>query len=544
MASMSSSEGRRKRRFRAAGVLCLLASTLGNSCSVDKHHGASLAGASGSAGIASATGGARDPSNGGNAGMNSGAGSLGQAGSSLVGGASSGGTSNDSGGSDTATAGAPDGGLAGGGSGSVADCEQNERRCRTGVNNTPEVCSARGQWMPEPICSGDAPYCVDGFCRTCEPGERRCELGVPQLCSASFTWENQTPCSGATPACVEKTGTCGTCTPGDVQCGNAATPELCGSDGTWKAQAACTGSTPACLAGKCVACNPNAALARQCVGDTPQVCNSTGSWVSQAACSGDTPRCLPASGTCVCKENALHCRDGNTPEKCNATGQWVAQSDCSGDTPVCSGGTCTCVEGKKECSTTTTARTCAGGAWQTEYCLGTNVPVCYDGSCVQCTPGTIECDSDRKTLKTCSAQGTWSVQQCPAMCNGKKCYDPRDEPGLGCDWTYNKFCATGCCAYSGTIGPDGISCDATGTQCTFPCDSASDCASGNVCCYYEDPGLPRTRCVSATECVTMPSSPYTSYRWQVCNPANPVCPSGKTCSSTTVAGSMELHICE
>lgn len=301
--------------------------------------------------------------------------------------------------------------------GACVACSPGSKRCS--LLGRPQICSAAGSWSDEAPCAGATPACVAGTCQTCEPGARRCDAGKPQRCNTAGTaWVDQAACSGATPACVADTGLCGTCQTGSVQCSNATTPQTCDSAGKWVDQAACRGTTPACLAGGCVECAPNET---RCVGSTPQVCSSNGSWVSQAACTGSTPQCLPATGQCGCTKGVVDCQDSNTPIACSAAGAWVTQADCRGDTPVCSAGACVCSEGAQECTSATTPRKCSNGIWQSSTCTGTT-PVCVAGTCRECSPGTTRCSAnDSATVETCSVDGVWKSSACSGICSAGIC---------------------------------------------------------------------------------------------------------------------------
>lgn len=299
--------------------------------------------------------------------------------------------------------------------GKCVNCNAGAKRCS--ILGRPQTCSEFGSWADDAPCSGTMPVCVAGACVECEPATRRCNAGRPQLCNAMGAWVDQAPCSGATPACVAETGQCGTCQTGSVQCGNATTPQACDASGKWVDQEACKGSTPQCLGGGCVECAPNTT---RCVGSTPQVCSSNGAWVSQAACSGSTPQCLPTTGQCGCTKGDVACQDSNTPLVCSAEGAWVAQADCRGDTPVCSAGTCVCMEGAQECTSATAPRVCKGGVWQASTCSGTT-PACVAGNCRECSPGATRCSKDGLNAETCSTDGLWKSTACTGLCSAGAC---------------------------------------------------------------------------------------------------------------------------
>jgi hypothetical protein len=91
-------------------------------------------------------------------------------------------------------------------------------------------------------------------------------------------------------------------------------------------------------------------------------------------------------------------------------------------------------------------------------------------------------------------------------------------------------------SYSGCCSETTWSCV---TTCGFAniafCDEASDCALGNVCCYFQPSNPSETRCVAASECVAGVNLSAT----QVCNPsvANE-CPAGKSCVPKSTSDSL------
>jgi len=72
-------------------------------------------------------------------------------------------------------------------------------RCR---GNARARCDVNG-WVPEGVCDGDTPVCVDGSCAACVPGSTRCFDGCQQTC-ATASWQTVTPCSPCAPRSVDR----------------------------------------------------------------------------------------------------------------------------------------------------------------------------------------------------------------------------------------------------------------------------------------------------------------------------------------------------
>ena len=536
-----------RRSWRLGALAFVSALALAAACKVDDSRfrygetdspsagdaGESATSTAGSAGKGSSSGGAHAAGKSSTAGSSNSAGSSQSppaGGSSGLGGASASGGSVEAGGDDSGTP--------------APECEPSELRCDPDSGLIAQTCSDDGQWEGDEPCPTDTPVCLDGVCLACTPDERACLFGVPQLCTDDGEWAAQSTCPASAPSCLAETGECGTCEPGERQCGDPTTPEECGADGSWTELEGCDGSTPVCFEGECAACDPAGAATRRCLDGVPQACGPKGTWVPEAACTEETPRCLPSTGRCVCDEGDLRCRDGNTPERCNAAGQWLPQSDCTGETPACSGeGVCGCMEGRRECQSATTARVCDGGVWTVDYCLGTNTPACHQGACVQCIPNDQEC-TDSKTLRTCGTSATWTSQTCPALCYEDACYNPRQTSGaVACDWVRPQVCegTASCCLHdlglSRCLMP-GETCDWQGD-----CDGPNDCTgSGQVCCFESGASGVDLRCASGSACDT--PDPNITTRQRVCDPLNPVCPSGKTCVERTEIPRMPVFTCQ
>jgi hypothetical protein len=69
-----------------------------------------------------------------------------------------------------------------------------------------------------------------------------------------------------------------------------------------------------------------------------------------------------------------------------------------------------CSDGVAECVEETTARVCEEGTWKTTDCEG-ETPLCFEGRCVACEPGTEECRND--VAHRCDSDGGWeSLNAC------------------------------------------------------------------------------------------------------------------------------------
>jgi len=413
--------------------------------------------------------------------------------------------------------------------GACVACEQGDKRCSP--EGRPQLCTEFGSWEDQQPCGSELPACVAGECRDCAPSSRRCSAGNPQLCDANGSWDDQPACAGATPVCVAATGICGTCTEGDVQCGDEKTPQKC-QGGKWVDQAACSAVRPVCLGGVCAECAPND---RECVGTRPRICSNNGSWVAQESCMAPTPQCVPATGECGCPEGNVRCLDSNTPQQCSANGSWVDQTDCAGDTPICKLGKCHCTEGARECTSSTGARVCQNGAWVAEECSGTT-PVCAAGKCAVCSPGSSRCVGLR--VDTCSAEGAWVASEtCSQFCTSGRCTNPGGQAGIvGCNPVTGETCklaADEYCCYS-PDKPGASSCVATRQRCNlYPmaCDGPSDCkdASQPVCCVGPNGASCQASCPSGTSIACDPVRPACN-KLQSCGPQRDGPPNLNVCS--------------
>ena len=205
-------------------------------------------------------------------------------------------------------------------------CTPGDKHCA--ANQTPEICSPEGQWMPgtacEFVCSGK------GDCTgACKPGTKRCSpsnMLVPETCSESGQWTAATPCQN-----LCSSGSCaGSCMPGQKRC-RGDIPETCSPMGTWepgaRCQFVCTG------AGDCSGeCKPGAG---RCAGLQAQECAPDGRWAND----GSACQFVCSNGNCTgnCSPGARRCSSGNA-ETCSAVGIWQVSQRCDF---VCTGqGTC------------------------------------------------------------------------------------------------------------------------------------------------------------------------------------------------------------
>lgn len=115
-----------------------------------------------------------------------------------------------------------------------------------------------------------------------------------------------------------------------------------------------------------------------------------------------------------CSMSAIQCA-GLQPQTC-VSGVWINSGGaCSGATPVCLNGACAaCSPGTVQCSSTTQPETCGStGTWQ-------NATACVNQACVSgactgvCKPGATQCAGGAQ-LNTCSTTGQWVTTTCPGM---------------------------------------------------------------------------------------------------------------------------------
>ncbi len=147
------------------------------------------------------------------------------------------------------------------------------------------------------------------------------------------------------------------------------------------------------------------------------------------------------------------------------------------------------------------------GQWQDIMACSGSTPLCLNGNCVACSPGTLGCDVLQP--QSCDQSGTWQDlgQACPYMCNAGKC---------------GGVCTPGTqqCADS----TDSESCSAAGAWTITPC-TGSICAGAGVCGVC----MPNaTKCDDGTHTDTC--GPDGNWEGPV------VCGSGETCTSGACTG--------
>lgn len=423
------------------------------------------------------------------------------------------------------------------------------------------VCGTNGNWSVN-ACGSDVPFCLEGKCLACDPssGARRCQANGVEVCDASGAWGLEEACSESSRVCLESIADCGDCEAGDTQCNDDATGlSICDETGAFS-NVPCPESKPVCSEGECVACASGAGHEFTCAASTPLFC-AANTWVPQAPCAGDSPVCDADTGQCVCENGARRC-ESNTLQECTS-GAWVPLETCGGETPVCdeSAGKCACAEGTSKCvvGIDDSRLVCEGGAWIEDLCRD-EAPVCHEGECSECVPGspsqcaepTLGADyyGGGQLKLYCSAAATWEEEPCDHLCNGGSCLDTRKiEGSYSCDIHYGIVCTSPqiCCATRvpqcvdnaadcGNIAP-GL----TAKAVRATCDDRSDCAPGQVCCYHHkasNGSIPLVQCEEPEDCANLVGG-MGSYDRVICGPNDP-CSDG-TC---TVYGQRGVSECE
>lgn len=405
-------------------------------------------------------------------------------------------------------------------------------------------CDDFGQWVPQK-CPDEMPMCVGSGCVACDPNaaELRCRDNSVEGCNADGEWEIVEACSGESPVCLAQTASCGACDEGDRQCNDSGTGfVVCNAQGQF-IESICPEGTPLCTGGECVECSETIGAQRKCVGNTPQICSSN-DWIAQAACSGETPTCDADTGECVCEEGAYRCHGsaGSSLQQCRDSA-WVEVEKCQGDVPVCDsiGGRCGCDIGASKCvpGTDDSVLQCQGGAWVEQVCSAQG-PVCHDGECRECAPGSPaicrepEWNDGRwegRIREWCSSEAQAQEEVCPFTCSGGACVDTREVPGkFTCNRDYNLVCSTGeiCCAES---TPKCVSAESEcgrvngGSAFGAPmvrCDDHSECVEGQVCCvqFVPSPGASFSSCRAPEDCADRDRY-MNSFQGVVCGPNDP-----------------------
>ena len=343
------------------------------------------------------------------------------------------------------------------GSGQCWACTPSTTRCKPGVGNQPEICSATGQWQDETTCAGTAAICTAGQCVECTDAAQctvASECLVPtcngNTCGATPKAVD-TSCSGGAGKC-NGAGQCNLCPPGISVCsGNGVL--TCDAQGQYNPIVACASPKPYCetASSACVECTAAAQCpaANECITATcaANACGTTPKAVN-TACMGGAGKCDGAGQCNLCTPNTSIC-NGNVPLVCGANGQYTAQPACSGATPNCDSSTGICVQCSSAGQCPSSSNACLNAVCASNACTFAPKPqgtVCAGGTCSvtgvcqACTPGTVSCSGNG--VLTCNSSGQ---------------YDP----------------------IAGCVAPKPY-CDGTTTSCV-ECTAAAQCATPNDC---------------------------------------------------------------
>jgi hypothetical protein len=314
-------------------------------------------------------------------------------------------------------------------------CPPGETRCAPSAGNIVEVCSITGAWTMKQRCEA---VCASGACAgKCTPGARQCGANqTPEVCSAAGEWmPDKQPCEFV---CAGD-GQCGECKPASRRCGASNTPEVCSIAGKWEAAPApcefvCAGE------GVCGECKPDS---KTCVGLTQRVCDANGKWQTAMAC-----KFVCTDGECegTCKPGDQRC-SGNTPQMCDAGGTYRSLPACPF---VCSGnGSCSgeCKPNTTTCSGTRRQVCNGNGQLSTEDCRAPQhgSATCSGGNCgfscqspfvkrgnnCACPDGQVECNG------SCAACCGTDAGNCPNPGRNREkfCQNNQCRPRPGCDLT-------------------------------------------------------------------------------------------------------------
>ncbi len=269
-------------------------------------------------------------------------------------------------------------------------------------------CSEDGQTQSVTDCDAATPYCIGaGNCVQCTQASHCPAVGE---CATRTCDNNQcvpipvtinTPCSGGV---CDGAGNCVECTnPGqcaDTDCTNATCVDnTCDStnepSGTDCSAGVCNSS------GTCVGCVS--------AGD----CTASGDCYDPT-CSGGSCGQTPKNSGELCSGG--YCNGNGACVECTSPGHCTASGDCYN--PTCSGGGCG--QTPKNSGATCSGGYCNGNGSCVEcttdsHCDG-STPVCLNGSCVACSPGTTMCASScTRQTRSCSSTGNW---QNGTLCTG------------------------------------------------------------------------------------------------------------------------------
>jgi hypothetical protein len=339
-------------------------------------------------------------------------------------------------------------------------------------------------------CPANAPQCVSGVCRACDPGDNAgCTAnGNIPVCAANFTCRG---CQGDGECASNSTGTF--CNPQVGRCRrcNAAS------------DAPCDLITPICdeVDNRCEDCvNDQECVDRpgsedQCVAGDCRTCDPTAGQ-GNAGCDG-------ASGTPICSAATLTCRACQADNECGAGRFCIAASgrcgacdplrnNCGGATPNCNAVTLTCVAGgcqvDADCNGNPAGNQCVAG--QCRACDPTQSDGCAENS------ATPICDPASFTCRACGAGAAGDTEctnrpgardQCVAG-NCRAC-DPADDTGCNANGATPNcsagFVCEACTAQAGDTGcPANTQCITGGaaTGMCKPCDptQSDGCTEGSA----------------------------------------------------------------
>lgn len=437
-------------------------------------------------------------------------------------------------------------------------------------------CASDGEYDDPVACPSASPYCMDGDCVECLPGQpAQCPGGEGsqdrRVCNASGEWEPSI-CPSMAPVCLN--GGCVDCVPGRERCTSSMSStsgrEVCSAAGTWVA-ATCTGSQSVCLAGECVACDPDTAADRCRSSAQRETCSDDGDW-DVVSCGGSTPVCVEgACQECDPQRDTARCTagEGSAGREVCSGGDWEV-ANCGGTEPVCTDdGQCVCREGDTRCGSSTSRQRCVNERWVDEpcgagYCAGSGecVECTTDAQCPaelpECNAGECECEDDSQRCLNGAHQvcndGAWQAQACggstpvcdaasgSCVCeNGaERCADGVRQTCVSRQWV-NDMGNPACTACSGSAQCSGTTPICDGAFCvacsTNDCPTELVCASSGACveCTPGSAGnCPETAPVCSTDNECVQCTPEND---AACTGATPACDDDtNTCVGCTGSG--------
>jgi hypothetical protein len=183
-------------------------------------------------------------------------------------------------------------------------------------------------------------------------------------------------------------------------------------------------------------------------------------------------------------------------------------------------------------------------------------PIGYVQKCCDCDdsdptmyPGVSRCfgPGSPATLDTCETDGSQVATTCPDDCTHGQCrsFSTIDVSGqVTCGSTQ---CSTsvGCSFGDGSVYGSPPVCGTGGSTNWYAlCDGPNDCGAGQVCCYsYNGAGTVGFMACATNDGTTCPHADMGgNYANVVCDPNNPQCPAGTTC--TEIAAQFSGYICQ